>query len=86
MSPKTEIVGIRIKTDTSDAIWMGIDAIMAAKYHGNFYDLVTREVAKLMDSFDLGPSWTKLANSPTLFTVDDDGNFGDFIWECTQDS
>jgi hypothetical protein len=66
-----EIVGIQIK----GTIYTGIEALRAAKLHKSWERLITKDIAKFMQSCDLGRNWEMLGQAPILFIIKDDNTY-----------
>ena len=66
-----EIVGAKIGTlITNDR-----SVIAKASHAGDTFELLDRKRMQLMAGMDLGRNWEMMATGPTLFFIDDDGNF-----------
>jgi hypothetical protein len=66
MSYKQEIVTVRIGTTITNSRALLVDALQTGKET----ELLSRERMQFMAWADLGPEWTALANSPTLFIAE----------------
>jgi hypothetical protein len=65
-----DIVAARIGSTITNSIPVIKDALE----RNQDIEWLSRRRMALMDAFDLGPRWHKLATSKTIFQVDDDGN------------
>ena len=66
-----EIVGAKIGTRITNSL----TAIKQASQDGTLSDLLDRKRMQFMAGMDLGRNWEIMAAGPTLFFIDDDGNF-----------
>ena len=65
-----EIVGAKI----GSIITNNRPAIYIAIQNNTITEFLDRARMRFMAACDMGPNWVKMANGPTLFIVDDNGN------------
>ena len=65
----TEIVALRF----GSTITNNREEILERLERGDEFDVVPRTTAQFMSSMDLGKHWQDLADAPTLFVLDENG-------------
>ncbi len=66
-----EIVGAKIGTRITN----DISLIAKANHAGETFELLDRKRMQFMAGMDLGRNWEMMSTGPTLFFIDDEGNF-----------